>query len=97
MKTKKSLILKEYRKCFEKCFRKPPVCDTVFCLQEEDDTHPELAVEIMVTGIGYTLQCVYNHKVDFSVTDDGFFIAVEKLFSTKRMAELAERSEPTEN
>lgn len=79
-----------YKYCMLKFFKKnPPNKDTFFPLKNKEcndlfsEPENQLGIAVKVTDIGYVLQCIYENKELFSVTDNDFYKAIDKLFAVK--------------
>jgi len=79
-----------YKQCVLYYFkRSPPDKDTFFPLIDKEPVdlfaEPEnrLGISVKVMDIGYVLQCVYENEIAFSVTDNDFYKAVDKLFDVQ--------------
>lgn len=84
-----------YKQCVLYFFKKsPPDKDTFFPLIDKEPSdlfaEPEnqLGISVKITGIGYVLQCVYQNEIAFSVTDNDFYKAVDKLFDVKELEKM---------
>ncbi len=84
-----------YKQCVLYYFKKsPPDKDVFFPLIDKEPVdlfaEPEnkLGISVKVIDIGYVLQCVYENETVFSVTDNDFYKAVDKLFEVQELEEM---------